>query len=150
MRASEHDFKTSKFHQLCDGKGKTIVIVRSKSTQNLFGGYSTVAWFSKDSASAPGSFLFSLDKQTKHSIYRNEGNAINGSSSHGPIFGGGNDLILYNNCHSNTTSYSNLGYTYSLPPNITYNTNESKSYFAGSYEFEVEEYELFECHATVE
>ena len=95
-------------------------------------------------SSAPGSFLFSLDKQTKHNIYQNEGNAIYGSSDRGPHFGGGTDLHLSNNCHSpNSGSYSNLGGTYSLPPNISPSTNEAKSYFAGSYEFEVEEYEVF-------
>ena len=142
-RASEHNFECSKFHQLCDGKGKTLVLIRSKS-KNLFGGYSTISWHSNSAySSAPGSFLFSLDKQTKHTIYQNEGKAIYGNSSRGPDFGG-TDLYLYNKCHSNNSgSYSNLGNTYCLPPSISYNTNESQSYLAGSYQFEVEEYEVF-------
>ena len=58
---------------LCDRKGKTLVIVRSKSYKNLFGGYATVAWSSNDSSSsAQGSFLFSLDKQSKHNIINGE------------------------------------------------------------------------------
>ena len=78
-RASEHNFDSNKFHQLCDGKGPTLVIVRS-TTKRLFGGYSTKSWFSYDGySSAPGSFLFSLDKQTKHEIYKNEENAIFGN-----------------------------------------------------------------------
>ena len=142
-RGSEHNFECSKFHQLCDGKGKTLVLIRSK-TKNLFGGYATAAWHSNGSYSpAPRSFLFSLDKQTQQPIYRYEGNAIYGSSSYGPIFGYGNDLRLYSNCHANTSSYSNLGSTYSLPNNISPNTNEAKSYLAGSTQFQVEEYEVF-------
>ena len=50
-RGSEHNFDSSKFHQLCDGKGKTLVIVRAKTTKNLFGGYSTTAWHSNSSYS---------------------------------------------------------------------------------------------------
>ena len=142
-RASEHNFDHTKFHQLCDGKGKTLVIVKSKETQNLFGGYSTVAWSSNKSySSAPGSFLFSLDKQTKHTIiYGNEGNAIYGDSGYGPMFG--NDLYLSSHCHSSTYSYSDLGHTYSLPPNMSPSTKESQSYFAGSNTFAVSEYEVF-------
>ena len=148
-RASEHNFDADKFHELCDGKGKTLVIVRSKKTQNLFGGYSTVAWFSNGSySSAPGSFLFSLDKQTKHNIFRNEENAIRRYSVNGPMFGG-SDLFLSISKKDGLSplptneGFSDLGNSYSLPPNISYYTNESYSYLAGSYHFEVEEYEVF-------
>ena len=143
-RGSEHNFDSSSFHQLCDGKGKTLVIVRAKTTKNLFGGYSTTAWHSNSYSPAPGSFLFSLDKETKHTIYQNEGNAIRGHPSYGPTFGGGSDLYLSHNCHTNTNSYTQFGHTYSLPPNISYNTIESKSYLSGSNgNFSVEEYEVF-------
>ena len=145
-RGSEHNFDAPKFHQLCDGKGKTLVIVRAKTTKNLFGGYSTVAWHSNQSYSpAPGSFLFSLDKETKHTIIQNNQQyAIRGYPNYGPIFGAGNDLLLSHNCHTNTTSNTNFGHTYSLPPNISYNTIESKSYLSGSnLHFSVEEYEVF-------
>ena len=146
-RGSEHNFDCSKFHQLCDGKGKTLVLVRS-TTKNLFGGYATIAWHSNMGSLAHGSFLFSLDKQTKHTIlYKNQGNAIYGYPSLGPTFGGGNngfDLSLSNNCHLNKNSNTDLGHTYSLPNNIYYNTNESKSYLTDSfYNFKVEEYEVY-------
>ena len=139
-RASEHNFDADKFHQLCDGKGKTLVLVRSK-TENLFGGYTTASWLSNNSwSSSPGSFLFSLDKQTQHAIYKNEQYAIYGSKGCGPTFGGAPDLLLSNNCHSNNSSYNDLRETYSPPPN----KKEAKSYLAGSrYKFVVEEYEVF-------
>ena len=142
-RGSDHNFDCSTFHQLCDGKGKTLVLVRSK-TNTLFGGYATTAWHSNKSYSpAPGSFLFNLDKQTQHKIYRNEGCAIYGHVNFGPLFGNGYDLHLTNNCNLNNDSSSNLGNTYSLPNNISYGTNESQSYLVGSYQFVVEEYEVF-------
>ena len=144
-RGSEHNFDGSKFYQLCDGKGKTLVLVRS-TTKKLFGGYATTAWHSNKYSSAPGSFLFSLDQQTKHTIIKgNEVNAIYGDPSSSPIFGGGNygDLFLSKNCHSNKESRTDLGKTYSLPNYISFDTNESQSYLAGSYNFQVEEYEVF-------
>ncbi len=142
-RGSEHNFDLSKFHQLCDGKGPTLVIVRS-TQKKLFGGYSKISWHSNGAYSpAPDNFIFSLDHQSMFFVYRNEQNALYGNSSYGPTFGGGHDFYLSANCNNNTSSYSNLGYTYSLPPNTTYNTNEAKSFLAGCYNFQVEEYEVF-------
>ena len=43
-----------------------------------------------------------------HAIYR--------CSSHGPTFGGGNDIRIYNNAASNRNSYTYCGYTYHPPP----------------------------------
>lgn len=142
-RASEHNFDSFKFHQLCDGKGPTLVIIRSKS-KRTFGGYSTVSWHSTNlHSSAPGSFLFSLEKQTKHTIYQNEDKAIKGFNNYGPIFGAGSDIFISNFCNKNNTSNSNLGYTYSLPNGMSYGTSEAQSHFDISKYFEVEEYEVF-------
>lgn len=86
FRASENNFSCSKFHELCDGKGPTITIVRS-NFKKLFGGYASRSWSSVGGISlAPGSFLFSLDKQTTHSIYRNEHGAIGKFKDSGPKF----------------------------------------------------------------
>ena len=143
-RASEYNFESSKFHKHCDGKAPTLVLIRSKS-QNLFGGYSTAAWISSDGScsKAPGSFLFSLDKQTKHVIFKNEDKAIENYSSFGPRFGSGSDISLNDKCNANTTSYSNLGNTYSLSNGLVSGSEEAKCYLAGSYKFEVAEYEVF-------
>ena len=40
-------------------------------------------------------------------------------------------------------SNSNLGGAYELPPGITHNTEQSKSYLAGSYYFKVKEFEVY-------
>ena len=50
-------------------------------------------------------------------------------------FGGGYDLYIYNDCNINTSSYSNLGYSYELPNGYAYGSNEAKNYFAGSHKF---------------
>jgi hypothetical protein len=61
------------------------------------------------------------------------------------VFGNsfGWDLCLFNNCNSNSSSYSNLGYSYELPKGMTVNTDESKQSLAGAYNFSVKEYEVF-------
>ena len=141
FRASEHNFSKNKFHELCDGKGPTITIVRSNH-KKLFGGYSSISWFSsRGYSSSPGSYLFSLDKHTKHNLYKNQDEAIYGYKDRGPSFGYGWDLII---CHSdNCINSSKLGWTYSLPESVVYGSNEADSYLAGSLTFETEEYEVF-------
>ena len=64
-------------------------------------------------------------------------------SSRHATWGGGHDLALFGNCNTENTSYSNLGHTYTPPNGITYGTEDAKSYFAGSYNFMVEEVEIF-------
>ena len=92
---------------------------------------------------AADSFLFSLDKETRHDIYDNQWEALGGSFNDGPCFGC--DLILKDNCHVNSLSTSNLGSTYSLPVGMSYRSDNARSYLAGTiYKFQVEEYEVFQ------
>ena len=92
-------------------------------------------------------FLFSLknrDNQPyKMTVYRNSWYAMYCVSYYGPTFGSGYDLRIYDNCNRNTYSSSKLGGTYKLPPGYTYGTTQAKSLLAGSYNFKVDEYEVF-------
>ena len=62
---------------------------------------------------------------------------------YGPTFGYGTDLFIYDNCHVNTNSYSNLGNTYKLPTDYVHGTDQAKRLLAGTYTFKVDEYEVF-------
>jgi hypothetical protein len=66
-RASTHGWSTSKFHQLCDGKGPTITIFKSKPGR-VFGGFTQETWdiksYSKNDEKA---FIYSIDRKQ---IYR--------------------------------------------------------------------------------
>ena len=42
-RASEHDYTTDSFHECCDDKGPTLVIIKSSGGW-IFGGYTTQSW----------------------------------------------------------------------------------------------------------
>lgn len=143
---SSHNFSASKFHELCDNKGPTLILIRS-TTKSLFGGFSSRSWSSKNIFfPAPGSFLFSLSKQTKHILYRDEDKAMGGFRDKGPTFGDGHEVIdlgLSDKCEGNKLSEDNLGNGYSLPNHVQFGSEEAKGFLAGEEKFQVEEYEVF-------
>jgi len=65
--------------------------------------------------------------------------AIYKDSSYGPIFGAGHDIIIRNNANSNTNSYTNFGYSYSVPSGV----RDKKTTLAGTYKFTPDEVEVF-------
>ena len=71
-------------------------------------------------------------QQQQHAIccYRNDG----------PAFGAGHDLFISNNANSNTSSRSRLGDTYERPP------GQQQTFFTGSTNFTVTDYEVFGLH----
>ena len=90
-------------------------------------------------------FLFSLknsDNQHYKMTVTGPDSAIYCYPTYGPIFGGGNDLYISDNCHVNTDSKSNLGHTYKLPAGYAYGTDQAKRLLAGT-QFKVDEYEVF-------
>ena len=90
------------------------------------------------------SFLFSLvnpsgTEPTKIPLKgTNNQNGIYCDSGYGPSFGGNHDLHIANGANANSSSYSNLGYTYQCPANAN-----SSSFLAGQRNFCVNEMEVF-------
>ncbi len=126
-RASEHSFSKAQFEEMCVNKGPTLSVIQSDNNR-VFGGYTSQNWirYEKDGGctytSDNKAWLFSFDHQTKLKV-KNSGYAIGHSKTQYrilPAFGGGFDLSTYENGHQTTESYSNLGYSYELPPGITY------------------------------
>ena len=77
-------------------------------------------------------------------LYRNYQYAIHRHNDYGPIFGRGpQDFLIYNNCHTNTNSYSNLGHSYRPPNGYSYGSSQAKNLLAGSHTFKCDEYEVF-------
>ena len=141
FRATMDGWKSNDFHKLCDNKGPTLVLVKDTNGY-YFGGFNTSDWDKKDQwKSAPGSFLFSLNHKTKHEIYQNEKESIYNGLYYGPTFGGTHDLYIAPDCNQNTLSHSDLGFSYQSP--YQYDTDQSRNYLAGSYHFEVVDYEVF-------
>jgi len=69
-----------------------------------------------------------------------EESAIVCCSSYGPAFRRGNDLYISNNANTNTSSYSDLDITYECPP------GQQNTFFTGSNNFTVTDYEVFGLH----
>jgi hypothetical protein len=63
-----HGWEISKFHELCDEKGPTITIMKSKAGK-VFGGFAMQSWDSKtgDYKADEKAFIYSIDRQQ---IYR--------------------------------------------------------------------------------
>ncbi|KAJ5075724.1 pep-cterm sorting domain-containing protein [Anaeramoeba ignava] len=138
--AKRDGFSPQNWHKAVDGKGKTLVII--KTIQNfIFGGFTQVG-FNGDKGDIKDSsaFIFSLrndkgDRIPAKFTYNGKGRAICSNLSYGPLFGEYNngytgDFYLESNLQPGG---SNFGYSYNLPNGITYGTNEAKSYLAGSY-----------------
>jgi hypothetical protein len=141
-QASTHGFQASTFHQRCDNRGPTLVLVKNTNGR-IFGGVNFISWTSVVGWSASNnSFLFALkDGQHRHdpAVFRmtqHSNNAAYNHPSFGPIFGGGNDIRIIDNSNSTKSSSSNLGHTYTGP-------GASQSALAGEYTFLVADYEVF-------
>jgi hypothetical protein len=131
LRGTRDGFDASKFHQLCDGKGATIIIARIKDSKQIIGGYNPLHWYQNSTyGSTNDSFIFNItdiDNLNTAKIGRcsSSNNAVYYHPSYGPTFGGGHDLRAQGN-----TWYTNNGHTYS-------NINMPSS------SFNIDEYEVF-------
>ena len=70
-------------------------------------------------------------KYQQHAIYR--------TSGYGPTFGGGSDIYIADNANSNTNSYTNFGWSYSVPSGV----QDKRTILAGTYKFTPDEVEVF-------
>ena len=109
---------SSTFHDKCDGKYPTLIIIKS-NTGYIFGGYVTSAWNSNNAfISAPNSFIFSLNQKQKYyaSTLNKEMNRRNRSNSNGSqMFSiGCCDILIYHCCTQNSSNTTNQEY-YALP-----------------------------------
>lgn len=153
FRASEYNFSSKKFHEFCDKKFPTLILIRTKKNK-YFGGFTTAAWLSRSDDlsykkwkyfSAPSSFLFSLDNKTKHELINSvDSEAICCDISYGPTFG--YDLIICDECNTMARSIFHLGWNYKLNEN-----KDSETTLAEEKYFLVEEYEVFvvKFHQTI-
>ena len=109
---------SSTFHDKCDGKYPTLIIIKS-NTGYIFGGYVTSAWNSNNAfISAPNSFIFSLNQKQKYyaSTQNKEMNGRNRNNSNGSkMFSiGCCDIKIYHCCTQNSSNKTNQE-NYALP-----------------------------------
>jgi len=147
-RASRDGFEANKFHTKCDNKSKTLIIIKSTNGY-VFGGYTEKSWnhsggLFSDAKNDPNSFIFSLINKNQRPIKLKwlQKYAIYCHTMCGPVFGGGSDLSIADQSNVNTDSYSNLGFSFTHP-DYAYESNEAKSFLAGSSKFQVSEIEVY-------
>jgi hypothetical protein len=144
-RGSRDGFGASNFHGKCDNESNTLTLIET-TKGFIFGGFIPLVWNSTTngykSDSSQKSFVFTLKNarniQPRTFKLVNGSNAINCSSNHGPIFGGGCDILVAGNCNANTNSSTNLGGGYVNDTGIT-----GIAVFTGEQYFTVKEIEVF-------
>jgi len=114
-RAGKDGMTVASFHEKCDNKGATIVIVKIQNSEQIVGGYNSLVWDSSSQyKSARDSFIFSFVNRTNVQTAKvgySKGNqySVYCDPGYGPIFGGGHDLSFYPpNWTSYPSSYPNV------------------------------------------
>ena len=139
-RGSRDGFNANIFHTKCDEYGATLTFAKAASGK-VFGGFSDQSWQAiNDYKTSSDCWLFSMNHKEIYPVKNNNNQAIAAYSTYGPTFGGGHDLYL--NLSSNGTGcYSNLGHSYQ--DGSTLNLAEKQCRLAGSYQFSIEEIEVY-------
>jgi hypothetical protein len=144
-RATRDGFGGMDFHDKCDKKKNTFIIIKS-TNDNVFGGYTEQDWTANsDYKTDANAFLFSfINKDNKPLVMKCQepDKAISCFGGNGPIFGKV-DLSIAKLSNENIKSWSNLGNIYKHPDYLN-GTAEAKSFLAGSYYFQTKEIEVYE------
>jgi hypothetical protein len=133
LRGSRDGFDPTSFHNKCDNKGATIVVIKIKNSNQIIGGYNPLDWSGLRRNSTQDSFLFSFrdyESNISRIINNDYNNAVASDPSWGPVFGdysnGSHDLCMQRNgkWSSYPTSYFDI-------------------YFPRNY-FDIDDYEVFQ------
>jgi hypothetical protein len=144
-RGSRDGFRSSNFHEKCDGQSNTLTLIET-TKGFIFGGFTPLVWDSTTntykSDSSRTSFLFTLKNsrniEPRKFTLSNASNAIYSYSGYGPCFGYGVDICVANNCNASKRDWSTLGNAYVNDTGI-----DGRSVFTGEYNFTVKEIEVF-------
>ncbi|RIA94183.1 hypothetical protein C1645_873637 [Glomus cerebriforme] len=153
-RSSREGFEIDKFHNICDNKGPTIVVIKVHNSGEIIGGYNPLEWrcikkgddensllfhnqqfYENHHCSTSNSFIFSLTNRATPILSRvtSKKEAIIWCKNRGPCFG------LQDLCISSSRS--------SRPFNNIIGKSKQHSYekkIIDRETFEIEEYEVFQ------
>ena len=146
-RASRDGFGAKDFHSNCDNKHPTLIILKAKQSEFIFGGYTSVSWSSSsyEFKLDVNAFIFSLTNKQKQSYKLKTTNATHSivcSPGDGPIFGAGPDIEIVNNANIED-SRSNLSWTYEHPQ-YEFKSNDAQTFLTGSESFQLCEIEVYQ------
>ena len=104
-RASENEYSSDIFHELCDNKGATLVIAYN-DYNHIYGGYASKSWNWNESTIADkNAFLYVIRPTTDSFGFKDNEKAKTGKDAlwnyegYGPIFGSGNDIWISDACN---------------------------------------------------
>ena len=124
-------------------------MIKSESG-NVFGGFTEKAWWMNGFVTDPSAFIFSLVNKDKNPFKVNCSNdgqyGIYCRENYGPVFGGDGkklrDIVIISDSNTLNKSYTDFGYAYQHP-DYQRETVKAKSILAGSFEFHIEEIEVY-------
>ena len=141
-KASLHGFSASEFVRHCHNIPNTVVVAQT-SFGKLIGGFTTLPWVAPDDEkpfycidNEKKSFIFSFDLKQKFNL-KNPEFAILCSDNMGPVFGGGSDLEIVNDCHENLNKFADIGHSYAKPDSVTIED------FYGAENYNITDYEVY-------
>ena len=147
-RASEYNFCAAAFHEKCDNKEHTLVLIRTEFGKTI-GGYTHYPWESESewlSDSGRRAFIFSLDMKEKF-VPQGDEKLIGRYGSFGPTFGSSSDLYISDGCNFNDISRADFLKTYNRDggKKLVSNQNNYRKFSGGNTSrFKVLEYEVFQ------
>ena len=139
FKATKDGFSHLDFKEKCAGKPNTLVIAVT-NFDKFIGGFTPLPWdnteehvYVKDDSEK--SFIFSLNKKQKLRLINAE-HAICLSPDSGPIFGGGSDFEIVDNCNVNYNNFFRVGHSYEY--------DDIAEKFFGAKKYLIRDYEVYE------
>ena len=120
-RATRDGFKAQEFHRRCDGRDRTITVIKN-NLNFVFGGYASSPWNSSNEwINDKSAFLFCL-RQNNISCSEKFMNkcpeyALYGAADCGPTFGRGHEIYISNQSNITDNSFRNRSPSYDFPVN---------------------------------
>eukprot|EP01084_Bolivina_argentea_P202904 346594_1 len=152
-RASEHNYSATKFHELCDNKPSTVVIIKNEY-KHVFGGYCSVSIDTRTRryTTDESAFLFllrSVNNKIKvpivYNIYKKECDmAVCYDPDAGPCFGWGHDIEITDQCDQSASSYCRPEMYQKQQTNELCGGDNYNSWDGDNWSFKVLEYEVFQ------
>jgi len=141
-KGSSDGYSEKVFHEKCDNQTPTIFVIKSKDFGCVFGGYTEQTWNKNENGrwkEDNRAFIFSLTRNEKYPVAKPD-RAIGVFPRNLVKFG--EDIAIYLEHISRIRGYCTFPDSYQCAK-FNALTNESRTYLAGAYQFDVDEIEVY-------
>lgn len=139
-KATRDGFAAQEFQKRCYNIANTLIIAKTNYGK-LIGGFTPLAWNVPDKEfkyltdDTKKTFIFSCNNGAKYDLLLNE-YAVCLSQTNGPIFGGGSDFEIVDNCNVKYNESCNIGHTF--------NYKKAPEEFFGDKKYLIIDYEVYQ------